>query len=655
MKHIIFGTAGHVDHGKTALIKALTNIDCDTHKEEKERGITINLGFSHLQLPSGESIGIVDVPGHKDFIKTMVAGAYGIDAMLLVVAADSGIMPQTLEHLRIIQMLGVERGIVVLNKADLVDEETLELAELEISELLAGTPLEDAQIIPVSSLTGLGIDLLHQAIAELIPNVHEKKSSGQFRIYIDRIFNVKGLGHVVTGSVLDGRVKLGDDLYLLPGKSKKVKIRGIQRHGETVEAVMAGDRAAINLSGLKAEDYTRGMVLSNQTIESTDMLDAWFTMFEPSGFMGIWSQTVFYSGTFESPAKIHMIDQDEIIEGQSALVQIHLAKPTVLVNGDRFILRNSANDLTLGGGILLDVYPLHHKKRTEKVVLALQELLEATLHSDKLINRIKIELNKINAPIFVEQLSEIMNIDVDEIVKTCRDDSSGVFIFSDNDYQGIIKEDKDVYYKKFILNTLDEYHQNNQILDNGLESGDFIGKLKFGNNEAGKLYLEERLSGLVDQNILRKSGKTWALASHEASINAKTQTQLNWLDNYLSDFGMDKPVLSDLEKAAHDQNINKDKLKMMLTYLSKKGNVVFHEGECIHRNILDKCQNILLDKIYHKADGINEKEFRELIDGTKKLAKFLLGIFLAEGLISMPSFYIHITEKGKKEFEKGNS
>ena len=652
MKHIILGTAGHVDHGKTALIKALTNIDCDTHKEEKERGITINLGFSHLQLPSGESVGIVDVPGHKDFIKTMVAGAYGIDALFLVVAADSGIMPQTLEHLRIIQSLGINQGIVVLNKSDLVDEETLELAELEIAELLATTSLKDAEIIPVSAITGKGIDQLHRAIADLVPKVSEKKPGGQFRMYIDRIFSVKGLGHVVTGSVLDGRIKMGSDLFLLPGKAKKVKVRGIQRHGEVVDQVLAGDRAALNLSGLKADDYQRGMVLCDQILASTAMVDGWFNVFEPSAFIGIWSQVVFYSGTFESPAKIHLLDQDELAEGQAGLIQIHLFKEAVLENGDRFILRNSANDLSIGGGIILDKHPLHHRKRTPKVIQGLNDLLEASLHSDKLIHRIKIELNKINAPVFLKNLANTMHLDPDEIIDACKIDSSDVSLFSLSENTVLIRKDRDDTYIDFIMKTLEDFHLNNPILDQGLETGNFIGKLKFGNNEAGKIYLEERLNILTDQGKLKKVDNTWVLASHKPQINKKTQTQLNWVLQYYADFGMDKPLMADMEKAAHEQGINKDRLKMMHLYLGQKKELIFHEGECIHRSVFEKCKHILLEKIYHKSDGINEKEYRELVNCTKKLVKFMLAKLLADGLIEMPSFYILITEKGKKEIEK---
>ena len=201
MRHLIIGTAGHVDHGKTELIKALTQIDCDTHKEEKERGITINLGFAHLSLPSGESVGIVDVPGHKDFIKTMVAGAFGVDIVFLVVAANSGIMPQTVEHLQIIELLGIKNGIVVITKTDLADDEMLELAQLEVDDFLQGSILENAPVVMVSSTSGEGIDNLTSEISKLIPKLKDKTSSDLFRMYVDRVFNVTGIGFVVTGTV----------------------------------------------------------------------------------------------------------------------------------------------------------------------------------------------------------------------------------------------------------------------------------------------------------------------------------------------------------------------------------------------------------------------------------------------------------------------
>ena len=421
MKHLIIGTAGHVDHGKTALIKALTDIDCDTHKEEKKRGITINLGFSHLSLPSGESLGIVDVPGHKDFIKTMVAGAFGIDIVLLVVAANSGIMPQTVEHLKIIEMLGVRNGIIVLNKADLVDEEMLELAELEVAEFLEDSSLKDAPVIAVSSITGNGIDKLVAEISKIVPDIKEKKDTGQFRMYIDRIFNVKGIGFVVTGSVLEGKLKTGKDLYLLPGKNKKVKVRNIQRHGDSVNEVISGDRAALNLAGLKMDDYQRGMVLSDKVMQDTQMIDATFTLFAKNNQIGLWSKVIFYTGTFECAARMHLLDHEALEAGQTGIVQIHLEKPVCLLNKDKYIIRNSSNDITLGGGDVIDMQPLHHKKRTPKLIESLKDLVGATLESNKLINLIRIELRKENAPAFPEKIGRRLGINHEDIIRECKE------------------------------------------------------------------------------------------------------------------------------------------------------------------------------------------------------------------------------------------
>ncbi len=427
MRHVILGTAGHVDHGKTALIKALTQIDCDSHKEEKERGITINLGFAHMNLPTGESVGIVDVPGHKDFIKTMVAGAFGIDIVLLVIAADSGIMPQTKEHFQILELLGVENGIVVITKKDLVDKEMLDLVQLEISELIEGSPFQSAPVVNVSSVSGEGLDELIREISEMIPRLPKKSKQELFRMYIDRVFNVKGIGYVVTGSVLGGQLKTGRNLNLLPGKSKQFKVRAIERHGIPVETVISGDRAALNLTGFKIEEYKRGMVLSDQLLEETLLLDGTFHLFADEQ-LAIWSKVIFYSGTFESAAKIHMLDKDGLQTGESAIVQIHLEKPAILLSKDKFILRNSSNDMTLGGGVIIDTKPLHHRRRTPKLKQALLDLSEATLNSDQLFKIIKIELKKIKLPVFTDELAESLKLRSEELLHECNENNDGTVI-----------------------------------------------------------------------------------------------------------------------------------------------------------------------------------------------------------------------------------
>lgn len=648
MKHLIIGTAGHVDHGKTALIKAMTDIDCDTHKEEKDRGITINLGFSHLTLPTGESLGIVDVPGHKDFIKTMVAGAFGIDIVLLVVAADSGIMPQTIEHIKIIEMLGVKKGIVVLNKADLVDKEMLELAQLEIDEFLENTSLKNTPVIPVSSITGQGIDKLIEEISKIFPEIEEKKDTGQFRMYIDRIFNVKGIGFVVTGSVLDGEVETGKDLYLLPGKNKKVKVRNIQRHGDSVTKVVNGDRAALNLAGLKQDDYQRGMVLSNKVIEDTQMIDATFTLFDENFQIGLWSKVIFFTGTFECAARMHLLDFDSLEPGQTAIVQLHLEKPVCLLNKDKYIIRNSSNDITLGGGDIIDVQPLHHKKRTPKLIESLKDLVGATLESDKLINLIKIELRKENAPVYPEKIAHKLGIPLEVLVKECEENGEGViFIFTVEGKKILVSKDLHSNYYNTVIEFLKDYHQRNSILEEGVETNAFYGKFGFGANESGKLYLEALMELILNEGIIKKVGNTWALIDHEVKIDPKTRDQLKWVEKFILNVGMDKPVEKDIATAALDQKISKDRLKMFLKYLGKKNTLTFHEGEFLHTAILDKCRNLLLNDLKNKDRGINEKDFRLLIDGTKKMVQFVLPIFIAEEIVTKETFYILLTEKGK--------
>ncbi len=649
MRHLIIGTAGHVDHGKTALVKALTNIDCDTHKEEKERGITINLGFSHLDLPTGETIGIVDVPGHKDFIRTMVAGAYGIDVALVVVAADSGIMPQTEEHLRILEMLGVEKGLVALTKADLVDEETLELAELEISDYLDKTTLRGAPVVPVSSITGQGLNELIEKIAGIIPEVREKVTGDTFRMYIDRIFNVRGLGYVVTGSVLEGRVHLGDDLFLLPWNTKKVKVRNIERHGEAVTTAFQGDRAALNLAGLKIEDYSRGMVLSNKAIEGSSMVDATIKIFDPSASIAVWTSVLFISGTFETAARMHMLDRDILGPGETGLVQLHLEKPAVLLVKDRFIIRNSSNDTSLGGGTIIDTNPLHHRKRTDKLIQSLSDLVEATLHSQSIDNLVRIELNKINGPSFLSNIALILGKSAESLIEEITSSKTAKILFHETaggDYilvtPALARELQDKINGEF-----NAYHNKYPILEEGLESNELTGKFGFGKNEAGKLYLGILMNKMSKDGLLRSSGPGWVLAGHEAIIDPKAREEMNLLEDLYRNSGMDLPNTRMIEDKMHGRRITKDRFKMLLKRLTYDKKLVYHDGIYLHHAIVSTVENKLLSVLATKEDGINEKEFRELVNGTRKFIQVLLSIFISRGIVVKPTFYILITEKGR--------
>jgi selenocysteine-specific elongation factor len=653
MKHLIIGTAGHVDHGKTALIKALTGIDCDTHKEEKERGITINLGFSHITLPDGQSFGIVDVPGHKDFIKTMVAGAYGIDIVLLVVAADSGIMPQTAEHFKIIEMLGVKHGIVVLNKMDLVDDEMLELAQFEIEEFLEGTSLAGAPVVPVSSITGQGLDQLIAKISQIVPSVNEREKKDHFRMYIDRIFNVKGIGFVMTGSVLEGEIENGKDVYLLPGKNKKMRIRAIERHGVPVEKVHCGDRAALNLAGIKGEDFERGMVLSDKMIDETSMIDASFELFGDEARIGLWSNVVFYTGTFECAARMHLLNKDTIQPGEAAIIQLHLSKPAILENNDKYILRNSSNDLTLGGGTIIDVQPLHHKKRTPQLVESLNELVEAAINSDKIFNLIKIELKKENVPVYADVIAKRIGKPEQEVLEDCKQSNdNSIFMAEISDKTILLTREAHEQYYRIVIDEVEQWHRKNPILEEGLELSEFYGKLGFVKNEAAKQYLEKLQEIIQQEGKIKKVGTSWALTSHVVKLDPRTQEQLAWLEQTIRNYGMENPLESEIEENAVNNKIQKDRLKMMLKYLGRQKKIIFYEGDYLHHSIVDKCRKILLNDLKEKEKGINEKDFRLLIDGTKKIVQTLQGIFLEEGIISKRSFFIDITEKGKELINK---
>lgn len=647
MRHLIMGTAGHVDHGKTALIKALTDFDCDTHKQEKERGITINLGFSHLDLPSGDSLGIVDVPGHKDFIKTMVAGAFGIDIVLLVIAADSGVMPQTIEHLNIIKMLGIENGIVALNKADLIDEETLELGKEEVRDLLKGSSLENAPVIGVSSITGRGIDELISEIDKQIMKVPERKKEGFFRMFIDRIFVAKGFGSVVTGSVMSGSISSGKDVYVLPGHNTRVKIRSIQKHGNTVDQVFSGDRAAINLTGFKAEDFKKGMILSSQQIESTQMLDASISLFDNNFEMGTWTSVIFLAGTFECLAKIHLLDKESLKENETGIVQIHLEIPFPLLHKEKFIFRNTSNTLTLGGGTIIDISPLHHRKRTPKLISELTMLAEATLHSDRLFDLIKLELKKENKPMSVDEISaKIKRPKADIIKEYAESDSDEVLKY---DIQGrnifILRSVEKEFYDK-ILETIRQWHKRNPILEEGFDAKGFTGKLGLSGN-TGKIYVEKLLEKVYEDGLIRKVEDTWALKDHAVKIDPKTQEQIKWVEKDIENYLLELPGSDKLEESALINNINKERFRMILRYLVKEDCIGYSGDEYYHISVIDQSRKQLLKHLLNKEQGINEKEMRLLLDCSKRAVQVLLGRFIEEGVVEKKTFYVHITDKGK--------
>jgi selenocysteine-specific elongation factor len=365
MKRIVIGTAGHIDHGKTTLIRALTGIDCDRLKEEKERGITTELGFAHWRLDEDLLVGIVDVPGHEKFVRHMVAGAWGIDTVLLVVAADEGVMPQTREHLDICEMLGLKKGIIVITKKDLVDDDMVELVEEDIRDFLKGRSLEDAPVIAISASTGENLDTLRSMLRTIADTIEERSREGIFRLPVDRVFTLKGLGTIVTGTCISGSLGVGEDVELFPF-TRKARVRSVQAYHEDVKEAIAGQRIALNLQGLDRQDVERGsMIARPDTLLLTSRIDASLRLLKlPIKPIRHDSILRFHVATTQEEARLVLLDSDQIEPGQEQFVQFVFKKPIVVLPGDRFILRGSYAVQTVGGGSVLDIMTARHKRKT---------------------------------------------------------------------------------------------------------------------------------------------------------------------------------------------------------------------------------------------------------------------------------------------------
>ncbi|HYR89748.1 MAG TPA: selenocysteine-specific translation elongation factor [Terriglobia bacterium] len=369
MPHIIVGTAGHIDHGKTALVKALTGIDADRLKEEKERGITIDIGFANLTLDAQTTIGFIDVPGHERFIKNMLAGVGGIDMVVLVIAADESVMPQTREHLDICSLLHIKQGLTVLTKIDNVERDMVDLVEVEVREFLKGSFLERSPILRVSSLTGEGIPELIETLRQAIGKVAPKDDTEIFRLPVDRCFTMKGFGTVVTGTLIAGQVHKEDEVEIFPSQ-RTTRIRGIQVHGRASNEARAGQRTALNLQGMEVAEIERGMVLTiPRVFKPTSMFDCHLELLRSApGPIEMRKRVRFHIGTAELMGYVVLLGQERMNPGESALVQIRLEQQAFALPGDRFIIRQYSPMITIGGGRILDAFPEKHR-RTDKAVL----------------------------------------------------------------------------------------------------------------------------------------------------------------------------------------------------------------------------------------------------------------------------------------------
>jgi selenocysteine-specific elongation factor len=394
MKSIVVGTAGHIDHGKTALVKALTGIDADRLAEEKQRGITIDLGFAHmdLQLPNGETLrlGFVDVPGHERFVRNMLAGVGGIDLVLLVIAADESIKPQTREHLDILQLVGVKRGITVLTKSDAVDSDTLDVVQLEVEEFLRGTFLEKAPIVPVSSRTGSGVDNLKHVIGDAAATIEPRNARGLARLPVDRVFTMKGFGTVVTGTLISGTIRKDEELEIFP-KGQHVRVRAVQVHGQAAEAAIAGQRTALNLTGASTDELRRGMSLAPRTTFSTTRrLDVRLEVLASARrALKDKARVHFHCQTMETVAQVGLYGEKELKPGATSFAQLTGPEAMLVLPGDHFILRQFSPVVTIGGGVVLDAAPMSGPKEAARVQRVARTTASPTVNTLEILQHIE--------------------------------------------------------------------------------------------------------------------------------------------------------------------------------------------------------------------------------------------------------------------------
>jgi len=628
VKHLILGTAGHVDHGKTALIRALTGIECDTHKEEKARGITIHLGFAHLDLPNGDSIGIVDVPGHRDFVRAMVAGASGVDIGLLVVAADSGVMPQTREHLEIMDILGVRNGLVALTKIDLVDEDIAEMAEQEIRDLLSGTFLASAEIVRVSAVTRTGVDDLNARIARMADAVEDRPVGEAFRMFVDRVFTMSGFGTVVTGSVTSGVLNRGDTAYLLPSETGELRVRRLERHGQEVERVVAGDRASINLVGVERKDFERGMIVANRTLEATSLFDARVRLFSHRQRLGLWSRATLHLGAFEDAVRIHLIDSDNLSDGGTALVQIHTSRPFVARRGDRFVIRNSSSDLTLGGGEVIDAQPLHHRRRPAKLVRDLHAIAEGTL-----CEQVVAEIRKHVRALDHLEVADNLNLPAAEVLKAWDvPDAADVKMFvHDGTGYAMVRTRCDAM-KEAVFGNLATFHRRYPLVGKGRTIEELMSIVGVGQSSAAETVLHMLLEELKAEGELKQVGRTWALASHSVAITPEMAEEIRFVEDSLKGYGMQTPLMSEMTPASKRHGIGERELKQYLRYLVSEERARFIDGNYIHVSVVDECRAALVEALKERPEGMTVAGFRDLVGGNRKICLLLLGHYDEQGV-----------------------
>jgi len=609
MKHLVLGTAGHVDHGKTSLIKALTGIDTDRLKEEKERGITIELGFASLILPSGQTLGIVDVPGHEKFIKNMVSGAAGIDLVLMIIAADEGIMPQTKEHLQICSLLGITRGLVALTKTDLVETDWLELVKSEIIEYLQGSFLENCPIVPVSAIKQEGLSDLIKAIDETASRIPEKADDGIFRLPVDRVFTMKGFGTVITGTLTSGHIKVGEEVQILPPNLMS-RIRGIQVHNQPMAEAWSGQRTAINLQGLEKSNINRGDVLVRpQTVWPAQRLDVSLE-YLASNSKNLKNRALvrLHVGTSEVIARLILLEKDELIPGEKSFAQMVLVDKVVVVAGEHFVLRSYSPVTTIGGGQIIDPQPAKHKRQNAKILNDLH-----ILQKGKLPEKISVILERCGfAGINLRGLAFRSGINTGKIKEVLED------LFSRKKAVLLESEDTTVisgfFYEQLeslITHKIAAYHEKNPLQE-GISKEEL--KATLDRPVSTKLF-NMALRSLSKKELIAADKDNVRLAKHQIQLTAGLDSLRLAIAATYKKAGLTPP---DLKEVLADLKDQKEKAQSMIKMMIKEGELVkINEDLCFDRDAMQKLRENYRALLL-KDGKATPASFKELTGLTRK-------------------------------------
>ena len=603
--NVIIGTAGHIDHGKTTLIKALSGIETDTTQEEKERGMSINLGFAYFDLPSGKRCGVVDVPGHERFIKNMLAGVSGINLVLLLVDSREGIMPQTKEHFDILTLLGIENYIIVMTKIDLVEEEYRELVKEDIRAFTAGTPLVDAPIIEVDSISKKGLDTLLETIDKKTEDIQARNIEKNACLNVDRAFQVKGFGTVVTGTLTEGVINVGDELVIYP-KEIKTKVRNIQVHSQDVTQATAGQRTAINLANIKFDDVKRGDTLATAgSLTKTYMLDTEIKLInDERANLELWDRVRVYIGTEEVMARVVPLGTDLLKAGESSFAQLRLEDEIAVKNYDKFIIRTYSPMVTIGGGVILDASPKKHSRFNEEILEKLKVQLEGNT-SDLIANYI---LSHNNYLVSKDSIVKDLQLPEEEIVESIAQLIETATVYETK--LGYIHKKKYEEVLEKLKKLLVEYH-NRFKLKVGIPKIEVLSKFKLSQKETLEL-----LDLFIANNEIRLEGNLVAEKDFVVNYDKKQLAEKERIEKALLEGGFTPPTIKDLT------NGEKPKVEILESLIDNT--IVRLDADLVlHANVLKEAIQKVEDH-FSANEQMGLAEFRDMTGSSRKYSMAIL-------------------------------